>query len=551
MSFDQSHPLLTALRRFVRPYRAGWRHDQAALCARYDAIIPPQERPRLIDTAAGLERRKTALLMGFDTPKLAALQFPLLASLRFAGYRVLVLLPDNRGATSDFYRSIGADEILSLEEIVRPVSTADLASVKRRIVDGQSLLAAEYGGVGIGKFVASTVMRRSRIGSVDPRNPDLADNIEQALKRSMAAVDWARRIFDRYNPDLVCFYDRGYTPEGELSEVAFSCGARAMTWNSAHKGGYIMSKRQNSANKSLHFSAPSQSTWQHLTNMPWTAGLWDALREEVEGCYRSGTWYDEVGTQFNKHVRSRDDIIRELGLDPSKKTAVVFPHLFWDATFFWGEDLFDDYRDWFCQVLQVAADNPRLNWIVKLHPASVVKDRRDNFHGEASEITAMRETLGARPDHMAFLPPDSPISTLSVYSVMDYCLTVRGTVGIESAIFGVPVLTAGTGRYDGYGFTIDSRTREEYLSRLNALNALPPPSAGSVETARRFAYGLFMLRPLELHTLRFRYLQDESATLDLSLNLPADRELSKMPDIVRLSDWLASDAEDLVGNPNF
>ena len=271
------------------------------------------------------------------------------------------------------------------------------------------------------------------------------------------------------------------------------------------------------------------------------------LRAEVESSYQSGTWYDEVGTQFGKEALSREELVRNLCLDPSRKTVVLFPHLFWDATFFWGDDLFDDYRDWFCQVLRAAAQNDRVNWIVKLHPASVIKDRRDGYVGEASEVTAMRETLGELPTHIAFLAPDSPISTLALYDLMDYCLTVRGTVGIEAGMYGKAVLTAGTGRYDGYGFTIDSSSREEYLARLSEIETIPAPTAAQTELARRYAYGLFIARPLELQSTLFRYRQDESATLELALNLPKDGQIRDMPDIMRLSKWLEGNQEDLLG----
>ena len=81
---------------------------------------------------------------------------------------------------------------------------------------------------------------------------------------------------------------------------------------------------------------------------------------------------------------------------------------------------------------------------------------------------------------------------------MDYCLTVRGTIGIEAASFGIRVLTAGTGRYDHRGFTTDSETRETYLARIAAIETLPRLSAAEQELAERFAYGAFMLRPFAL-----------------------------------------------------
>lgn len=540
---------LAPFRRFVRPYRRTWQREQAMLANAYESIAPGSERTRIAAELSRSPSRRTALIVGYDTPKLAALQLPLVIGLRIAGYRVLALLPARKGTTADFYRSVGVDAVVALEEITRPVAAAALASAKRWVRDPESLLNLNYSGVEIGRFVASTVMRRLRIGSVDPSRSELAEAVDHALSASIGAVDWAQRLFDRFAPDLICFYDRGYTPEGELSEVAFAAGAHTMSWNTAHKSGFVMSKRQNASNKRLHFSAPSAETWRRLREMTWSETEWTSLRDEVEGCYRSGAWYDEVGTQFNKKVVSREDIIRDLGLDPARKTAVLFPHLFWDATFFWGDDLFADYRDWFCQVLRVAARNDRLNWIVKLHPASVVKDRRDGYKGEPSEIVAMRETLGTLPGHITFLPPDSPVSTLSLYQIMDYCLTVRGTVGIEAAMYGIPVLTAGTGRYDGYGFTIDSTSPEAYLARLEDLEMLAPLTVLQSETARRYAYGLFMLRPLELETMRFRYRQDEAATLDLALNVPEGREIKAMPDIARLAAWLSGTEEDLVGSP--
>ena len=64
------------------------------------------------------------------------------------------------------------------------------------------------------------------------------------------------------------------------------------------------------------------------------------------------------------------------------------------------------------------------------------------------------------------------ISTLSLYEIADYCLTVRGTTGIEGACFGCNVLTAGTGRYDGKGFTIDSKSPSEYLKKIENIHQI-------------------------------------------------------------------------------
>ena len=74
---------------------------------------------------------------------------------------------------------------------------------------------------------------------------------------------------------------------------------------------------------------------------------------------------------------------------------------------------------------------------------------------EPAEVIALRRHIKELPPHVFFIPAESPISTFSFFGVMDYCLTVRGTIGIEAARMGIPVLTAGTGRYDRKGFTIN------------------------------------------------------------------------------------------------
>jgi hypothetical protein len=55
-------------------------------------------------------------------------------------------------------------------------------------------------------------------------------------------------------------------------------------------------------------------------------------------------------------------------------------------------------------------------------------------------------------------------------------------------------LTAGTGRYEGRGFTIDSASRKEYFERLAHLHTLPGLSDEARELARKHYYYLIVCR---------------------------------------------------------
>jgi hypothetical protein len=281
--------------------------------------------------------------------------------------------------------------------------------------------------------------------------------------------------------------------------------------------------------------------------MPWTASHWSRLREQFEFCYRTGQWYSEVGTQSRARLMDREALLARLKLDLTKKTVLLFPHIFWDATFFWGRDIFTDYEEWFRESVRGAWANDQVNWIIKVHPANLVKNQRDGVKGEYSEIRVLRE-FGTIPSHIRVLSADTEISTLSLFAVGDFCLTVRGTVGIEAAMLGLNVVTAGTGRYDRHGFTTDMTNADEYRTLLGRIHELPPPQPEQVELARRYAYGVFLLRPLEMSSVRFSYARTQDAAIQVEVPADAETEFLRRPDIAAIARWLTAETEDFVMN---
>ena len=65
-------------------------------------------------------------------------------------------------------------------------------------------------------------------------------------------------------------------------------------------------------------------------------------------------------------------------------------------------------------------------------------------------MALIRERVGKLPPHVRVLAPDTKVSTLSLFRSIDAGITVRGSIGYELPCFGVPVVTAGTGRYSGF-----------------------------------------------------------------------------------------------------
>ena len=415
-----------------------------------------------------------------------------------------------------------------------------------RPTDINHLKQFELRGVRAGRFAASTALRRLRTGSLDLSDPGIAEEAQTELRRAVQATEAAERILGEFNPDLVVLKDRGYTPNGQLFDLAIEAGIDVVTFNTAHRSDGLMFKRYRHGNRDEHPASLSRRSWDLLEKRPWGKEQRDRVHRELYECYGSGNWHSEIGTQFKSRVVDSRTLQQSVGFSGEKPIAAIFPHILWDGTFFWGDDLFETYEEWFVESIAAAIENDAVDWIVKIHPAHLIQNARDRYQGETTEEAAIRERFGKLPSHLRLLRPDTSLSTYSFYDLIDYCITVRGTVGIEAAVKGIPVLTAGTGRYDGRGFTIDSRDRDEYLAKLGELQKLSVPPEGQ-ELAERFGYGVFVMRPLLLESVDLKFERDEVATARGRIRITDPDEWWSSRDVVALSEWLSNrDLEDFL-----
>jgi hypothetical protein len=202
--------------------------------------------------------------------------------------------------------------------------------------------------------------------------------------------------------------------------------------------------------------------------------------------------------------------------------------------------------------------NPAVNWVVKLHPANLIKGAT-----RSNDEEAIRDAVGELPPHVKLMQPDTDVNTYSLFPFIDAGITIRGTVGLELPCFGAPVLTAGTGRYSGMGFTNDSATVDEYLGKLARIQDLPRLSDEETTLAKKHAHGLFHLRPFLFTSFNASYMDRDAfaaqhplaANLDVVLRTPRDVEQAEdLREFVRWAesselDYLRQLAEDRILQP--
>jgi hypothetical protein len=488
---------------------------------------------------------KTVLFCDLMTMMATAKVESLIAGLlRLKGYRVIVLLERPDWPLEAIFRAATPE----IEFVYRStaISPQDVANARRQaegiMADNPSLQAVvelEIDGYRIGRNVQSWVVRQFRVGRLDDDDVDQRTATLDTLVKSLATKTFVERLLKQYRPDKAIFVERGYTPAGEIFDGCAVSGVDIIQWCGAPQSDCLIYKRYDAASRGEHPLSISIETWTRLLAMPWETEHDAAVASRIAANYEAGTWYNRQQLQEGKILAKADEVRSLLGLDPTKKTAVIFCHILYDATFFYGESLFDDYEQWTVETIRAAIANPNLNWIVKVHPVNVWRSKMDGAPLVQLEAETLRKHFGELPPHIKLMPADTNINTFSLFDVADYGLTVRGTIGMELPCFGIPAVTAGTGRYAGLGFTIDPASREDYVALLGRLHEIPRLDAEAVRLARLHYYGALNLRPVPMRS--FALEPASVGALDVRLDRDPDAGWLDSDDMGRLIKWIVEE----------
>lgn len=486
----------------------------------------------------------TALVISLsDQVYQVKLEGVILKALELEGYRPVILTLRNARWAEPYFRSFGYDQFVYPEAFLSPEREKEARELVAETLAGeltvQALKGLTFHGAHVGQQTLSSLSRRFLRGRFTLDDPDVREALSEVLEYSARSVAIGEALLDRVRPEIAIFNEKGYAGFGSIYDVALARGANVIQFVAAgiHWRDALLFKRFTDETRRVHPASLSAASWEAVRAMPWTEEHERELEEEFRIRYGSGEKHPDAGLQEGKRIKPAEEVRRELGLDPSKRTAVIFSHVLWDANLFYGDDLFEDQETWLVESVRAACENAEVNWVVKLHPANSYKAPGSRLNDE----DAIREAIGELPSHVRLLRPDTDINTFSLFSLADYGITIRGTIGMELPCFGVPVLTAGTGRYSGLGFTNDSASAAEYLAKLGRIQELPRLSEEEVLLAKRHAYGLFRLRPFRFTSYRASFgtkgQKRDPLNHNLRLTVRTPEEVEAAADLRELAAW--------------
>src|SRR6185436_10735106 len=150
-----------------------------------------------------------------------------------------------------------------------------------------------------------------------------------------------------------------------------------------------------------------------------------------------------------------------------------------------GRNIFaESMSEWITRTVQYFAKRSDLQLVVRIHPGEKIVPQAKSMG------TVVREALPEIPSHIHLIGALDSVNTYDLIEIANLGLAYTTTVGVETAMNGIPVIACGDTHYRGRGFTIDPNSWDEYLAALQTvLSDLPGHRLSEEQTARAWKYG--------------------------------------------------------------
>lgn len=242
---------------------------------------------------------------------------------------------------------------------------------------------------------------------------------------------------------------------------------------------------------------PDERFFEHMCERkPYFAALADSILEDRMTKPNTAFGADLAYLRSKKVYSSRQDFAGRFSLDPDKKNVFVMLSIFNDGPHMCGPIIFNDYYHWFREVLKHARGDRSVNWIFKEHPFA--------WYYKIRDVSLEKIFADVKEPNILFLRETDSVSTASLRYLADVILSCFGTAGLEFSCFGIPCVLAGHCHYSHFGFTINPKSRAEYLKSLADIGTLSRLPEEKISIAKLIAFFSFEMCNLEKMSDPFR-----------------------------------------------
>lgn len=319
------------------------------------------------------------------------------------------------------------------------------------------------------KYLYPSIMNLYKLESIEAVNNN--EEIIYALEKKVTNLlnNFAKINFRKVN--AVFFSDYIYLPQGPILDFlnSYYPNINLFHFNVGHiSDSLVFNKIESNVNHRHPFSPPLKLYEKNLNSLD-SAEKKEIVQKTVTNLkefYTEKKWFNYVGTSLYQDGKISRKINKSIKNKKKYSTFAIFPHIYWDSSSAAGEDLFNNYRDWFESTVEHILKNTDSKIIVKDHPSNLYKLSIVGKQYISPIKSFIDKLLPDFKDRITYYPPETKTSTLVLIEAADYIMTVRGTVGVEACLLNKEVIFGGSGRFNGYKFGIFPSTKKEYYSTI-------------------------------------------------------------------------------------
>jgi hypothetical protein len=369
------------------------------------------------------------------------------------------------------------DALAALRPFVKHTSFLDLKPARtlpaalKADVEEVSLWDAQY-----------TLMREE----VDMDAPKDRTLYELRMKRNtfaaLAALDWMQT----HKPDVVLIPNGLILEMGIVFRVARYLNIPAVTFEFNDQREQIWLAQNTSIMRQ-----DTDYLVRERCSLPMTDEMYERLADLENARRGARVWGKSKRLWQYVSAQGVEQTRKALGLD-DRPVVLLAANVLGDSLTL-GRNLFaESMSEWITRTVRYFAARTDVQLVVRVHPGEKIVPQAKSMG------TVVREALPELPEHIHVIGALDNVNTYDLIEIANLGLAYTTTVGVETAMNGIPVISCGDTHYRGRGFTIDPNSWDEYFTTLaSVLNDLPAHRLREEQIAKawNYAYRFFFEYP--------------------------------------------------------
>ena len=384
-------------------------------------------------------------------------------------------------------------EMDKLTQRQRALHTRDALSALRPFVEHTSFLDLKPASVlpaslkadveEISLWDAQYTLMREEVNMNSPRDRALYDlRIKRNTFAALGALEWMQVN----KPDVVLIPNGLILEMGIVFRVARYLNIPAVTFEFNDQREQIWLAQNTSI-----MQQDTDYLVEARCNLPMTDEMYERLADLENARRGARVWGKSKRLWQYVSSQGADETRNALGLD-DRPVVLLAANVLGDSLTL-GRNIFaESMSEWITRTVQFFASRPEVQFVIRVHPGEKLVPQAKSMG------RVVREALQDIPKHIHLIGALDNINTYDLIEIADLGLAYTTTVGVETAMNGIPVISCGQTHYRGRGFTIDPNTWDEYFAALeNFLSDLPGHRSSEVQVAKawNYAYRFFFEYP--------------------------------------------------------